>query len=559
MKLLTTAQVITKTFKNAGRVREIVTVFVYHGFAEIVDRMKLSRFLPSRRSESSDSKHLPIETRLRLCFEQLGPTFVKLGQLLATRPDLIPDNFVNEFKKLQDRVSSLPFDVIKKQVEAELGRPIYEVYQEFDQGPLAAASIAQAHGAVLQTGERVAVKVQRPGIDKIIKNDISILQGLALLLERYIPETKILNPTGIVDEFFRTITFELDFRVEANNMRRIGINLATFKKVAVPKVYLDYSTSKVLTMERFDGFRVSNVEAIKANNISPSEVVETGCDVFFHMVMQDGVFHGDFHAGNLFVLPDGRLGLIDFGIVGRLSKRVRDSVTTMFISLMDEDYETLALEYVNLCRNDDGYNIQLLQKDLMDLISPYIGMALGEVDIGVILLRSTAVAAKHKLQVPRELMMLFKAMVTLEALGKTLDPNFDLLSIGTKLAKKSFASQYSKEQIVKDLLVVGRDLQFLLETTPRLFKQYLRRWSQNNFAFETKNKDIGALAAAIRKFTYFFIQAVLAISLTSIGITFVVMNKGPLVMGNSLFGLLALGFACVSLLHSLWLLRKFQK
>lgn len=542
MRLLSTASTITHTFKNVSRLREILAIFFRHGFAEMIDRMHLGRFLPGSRSEDPGSSHLPPQARLRLAFEELGPTYVKLGQLLATRPDLIPLEFVEEFQKLQDRVTALPYETIQAEVENELGKPLTEVFQTFEKLPMAAASIAQAHGAILKDGTRVAVKVQRPGIEKIIRTDVSILETLAQLMERYLPETKMFNPVGVVEEFFKTITFELDFRIEANNMRRIRENLSEFKKVAIPIVYTDYSTARVLTMERFDGIRVSELDRIRENKINATEVVETGCDVFFHMVMEDGLFHGDFHAGNLFILPDGRIGLIDFGIVGRLSRRVRDSVTTMFVAMMDEDYESLALEYLTLSTSSEGCDLNRLQKDLMDLISPYIGMSLGEVDIGKILLRSTAVAARHHLQVPRELLLLFKAMVTIESLGKNLDENFDLLSIGTKLAKKTLTSRYNKEQIVKDLIVVGRELQFLVETTPRFLKQFLRRFSQNNYVWETKNKDIAALAFAVRQWNYTFLVATLSVVLAALGITMFFVGVGPQVLGLPLWGLLP--FAC---------------
>ena len=288
---------------------------------------------------------------------------------------------------------------------------------------MAAASIAQVHGAVLKTGERVAVKVQRPGIERLIYNDISILRGLAVLLEKYIPESRPSIPTAIVEEFFKTILYELDFVVEANNIRRIQANLKVLPRIAIPHVYSQFSSARLLVLERFEGVRFSDREAIVAKGLNPSEFVEIGSEAFFHMVMEDGIFHGDLHPGNLFILNDGRIGIIDFGIVGRLSRRVRDSIIIMFTALIDEDFETLASEYVTLCQDVGQTDLALLQKDLMDTISPYVGMSLGEVNVGRLLMSSTAIAVRHHLVVPRELLLLFKAMVTIEALGKKLDPN----------------------------------------------------------------------------------------------------------------------------------------
>ncbi|MFM8316513.1 MAG: ABC1 kinase family protein, partial [Deltaproteobacteria bacterium] len=358
----------------------------------------------------------------RIAFEKLGPGFVKLGQLIASRPDLFPENIVDEFSKLQDQVATLPFESIKKQIEQELNCSLTDIFSQFDETPLAAASIAQVHAATLKSGQSVAVKVQRPGIDKILHNDISILRGLASLLENYIPETKPFNPQGLVEEFFHTILFELDFRVEANNIRKIKGQLSKLNQVAIPEVFTQYSSQKVLVLEKFEGIRFSDRERILAEGIDPKKIIETGADAFFQMVMRNGLFHGDLHAGNLFVLTDGRIGIIDFGIVGRLSRRVQDSIISMFIAIMDEDYETLATEYVTLCSPTGDTDISLLQKDLMDTISPYVGLVLGEVNVGKLLLQSTSIAAKHQLKVPRELMLLFKAIMTIDGLAKKLDP-----------------------------------------------------------------------------------------------------------------------------------------
>ncbi|MCB0403980.1 MAG: AarF/ABC1/UbiB kinase family protein [Bdellovibrionales bacterium] len=559
MKVLGTAQVVTQTFKNAGRMRDIVGVFVAHGFADLVHRLRLTKFLPEKYRVNPDFQQLPIPERLRLAFEKLGPSFVKFGQLLATRPDLIPDAYVEEFQKLQDRVSTVPFDEIRKQIESELGQKVEDSFESIDQAPLAAASIAQVHSAVLKTGERVVIKVQRPGIDKTVSNDISILRGLAVLMERYLPETKLFNPTGMVDEFFRSIHQELDFHVEANNIRKIKKNLVGMKQVAIPVVYGDLSTARILVLERFEGVRFSDREAILAGNIKPAEIIETGCDAFFHMVLQDGIFHGDLHAGNLFVLKDGRIGIIDFGMVGRLSKRIKESVTTMFIAIMDEDYESLASEYTYISHMTGESDLNRLQKDLMDLISPYIGMAIGEVNIGHILMRSTAVAAQHNLRVPRELMLLFKAIVTIEGLGKKLDPTFDLLSVGNRLAKQALSSRYSKEQVLKDMVVVGRDLQHLAETLPRTAKRFLRKWSQDGFVFETSSKDTQLLANSVKASAHVLALSALGVCLFALGTVFLILNHGPFLWGVPIPATLTLVVAVSVMLHTINVAAKQEK
>ncbi len=559
MRVISTAAVIGTAFKNVGRASEILSVLARHGFADLVQRMKLERLVRFKTAQDTEYHQMPAPVRLRRVFEELGPTFVKLGQLLATRSDLIPEPYVEEFEKLQDNVASVPYADIKRFVESELKAPLENVFSHFETEPIAAASIGQVHGAILKSGEKVAVKIQRPGIEPLIQNDVSILRGIAQLLERYVPETKTLNPVGLVEEFFRTILYELDFQVEANNIRRIRKNLANLTNVRVPIVYADFSTSRVLVLERFEGIRFTDRAGILAAGIKPADIVTAGSDAFFQMVMRDGLFHGDLHGGNLFVLRDGNIGIIDFGIVGRLSIRVQDSIISMFTALIDEDFETVASEYLDLCQATGNSDPSALQKDLMDAISPYMGMRLGQVNVGKLLLRSTAIAAKHNLQVPRELMLLFKAIVSIEALGKKLEPEFDILQVGYRQARSVITQRYSKERLFKDLLVIGRDVQLLVERVPRVGKRFLRQWAQNGFAFETRSPDTARLAKAFRQFTYHMVACLFSLSLTALGLVTLVLDRGPWVFGVPVWSFLAFFGAFSILGQGLWTLRKARR
>lgn len=559
MKVFSTATIIGQAFKNAGRVTEILRVFGKHGFNDLVHRMKLSRFQNQEFAADSAKAKLPPQVRLRMSFEELGPTFVKLGQLLATRPDFIPEAYIEEFEKLQDNVSSVPFKDIRNTIENELKNKIEDVFASFEETPMAAASIAQVHGGVLKTGEKVAIKIQRPGIEPLITNDVSILRGLAILLERYIPETRVANPTGMVEEFFRTILFELDFRVEANNMRRIKKNLDSLERISVPQVHMQLSTNRVLVLERFEGVRFSDREAILSRGIDPVEIVNNGVEAFFHMVMRDGLFHGDLHAGNMFVLENGKIGLIDFGIVGRLSMRVRDSIIVMFTAILDEDFDTLASEYMGLCHPVGQTDFNRLQKDLMDSISPYIGMALGEVNIGQVLLRSTAIATRHSLVVPRELLLLFRAILTIEALGKKLDPTFDLLPVGIKLARQTMSYRYGKDRVMHDLVRVGRDMQGFVETLPRLMKRFVRRWEANQFAVEVRNKDVERLSHSVRILSFCLLLATFSIGWFGLGTALLISHEGLEIRGVPVLALGALAMGVLPSAYALWRLRRHFK
>ena len=482
---------IGQAVKNVGRLRQITGVFATYGFVDIVDRMSLGKFLPSQLAafaESQAEKSVP--ERLRLAFEELGPTFVKLGQLLSTRPDIIPETYIEEFTKLQDEVQPLAFEVVRSAVETELGRTLEEAYSSFSPTPLAAASIGQVHEAILKTGEKVVVKVQRPEIEKIIDTDISILAFIAGLLERYVPESRILNPRIIVDEFFRTLSYELDFKVEANNMAKMAENMASFPEIVIPKVYRELSTHRILTLERIEGIPANDLEAIIAAGIDRKALVTVGAKAFFKSVMMDGLFHGDMHGGNLFVLPGNKLAIIDFGIVGRLSQRSRDQLANMVAAIVEEDFETLCYQYAEIGAADPSIDFDGFQRELRNSLAPYLGLALGDVNIGKVLVESTRIAVKYSIRVPGDWMLVFKAILTMEGMGRNLDPDFDLMSLGEEMVKDLVKNQYSMQRITKDLLWVAKDMATLLQVVPRQVRWMFRKFNANDFAFEIKSPDL---------------------------------------------------------------------
>lgn len=487
MKWFRTAGQIGQAVKNVQRLRQILGVLSKHGFATFIQRMNLGKFLPARLSITSEveAERSPAE-RLRLSFEELGPAFVKFGQLLSTRPDLLPESYVEEFTRLQDDVQPLPFNVVRQAVERELGRSLEAAYSQFSEKPLAAASIAQVHEAVLHTGEKVVVKVQRPEIERLIETDISLLAFLAGLLEKYVPETRVIGPRLVVDEFFRTLSQETDFAIEANNMGRIAKNLAVFPEIVIPKVFKSLSTHRVLTLERLEGVRVNDIKAMDAAGIDRKRVVQTGARAFFKSVMIDGLFHGDLHGGNLFVLPGNRLGMIDFGIVGRLSERSRDQLASMVMALLNEDFETLCYVYADLSSSSHAIDFEGFQREVRNTLAPYLGLSLNELNAGRVLIEATRIATRYNIQVPGDWMIVFKAILTIEGMGRTLDPEFDLLALGQDLVGDLVKRQYSMERISRDLLWVAKDTASLLQILPRQIRALLRKLSANDFALELK-------------------------------------------------------------------------
>lgn len=516
MSLLSTGLSLGRTIKNAGRLRTIVGVFAKHGFSNVAERIKLGRFLIERLSAADNLDQLSTAERIRLSFEELGPTFVKLGQLLATRPDLVPEDWTEEFAKLHDQVQAVPFDILEQVLDSELGENWQETILNVDPKPLGAASIAQVHRAELRDGSQIVLKIQRPGILQKIRDDLNVLYFLAELLEKYIPETRSFNPKAVVDEYFKTLDLETNFVVEANNIRRFSQNFADMPDVKIPKVYFEYTTEKVLVMEALQGVPLSSRDSLLQPGLQTEALIRKGLGAYLKMVFKDGLFHGDLHAGNFFILPDERIGLIDFGVVGRLNSRAQSSIANMLIALAREDYERLAYEYVDLAPFTDQVQIDLFARDLRNLIAPFHGLTLKNVNIGKVLLGSSGIAARHGLAVPTELMLFFKSLISIEALGRRIQKDFDFLSYSLQFAGELVKHQYEPTKAIDELARVARESQHLLRDLPRQIHFYLRKANSPQYAFRIKLAEMDELRKSIElSFNLLFLGIVIGALLLS--------------------------------------------
>lgn len=432
-----------------------------------------------------------------MSFEQLGPTFVKLGQLLATRPDLIPSEFSDEFRKLHDQVAGVPFIEIEQILSAHFGAPLNEVFASFEPTPLAAASIAQVHRARLKDGTSVVVKVQRPGIERIIREDIQILGLLAELLEKYIPEFRPFNLIGIVGEFGRAMEQETDFVIEANNVRRFAVNFANDPHIKIPEVYGDYTGKRVLVLEALEGKPFSQLGFSQTEAADPERVLRHGLRAYMKMVYSDGLFHGDLHAGNVLLLSGDQIGLIDFGIVGRLNRKTQNAIANMFLALAEEDYDRLAYLYVDLAPFTERVDVDQFARDIRDLIAPYFGLTMKNINLGRILLSSTGVASRHGLVLPSELVMFFKSIVALEGMGKMVLKDFDFLSYTLEFAKELVQVRMETKRVFSDASVLARDMNSLVATLPRQLKQVLRRLNDPDLSLRLRSPDVEELRRSI--------------------------------------------------------------
>lgn len=540
-----TGRQLGQAVKNAQRLGHVIAVFKKYGFMDVLDRMNLGKFLTQKKSVQAEAiAEYSTQKRLRLAFEELGPTFVKLGQLLSTRSDILPESYIEEFTHLQDRVQPLPFDVVCSVIETELNQRLEDAFLDFKKEPLAAASIAQVHEAILLSGEKVVVKVQRPEIDKIIETDVSLLAFLANLLEKYVPETRIIGPSTIVEEFFQTLNYELDFVVEANNIKKITENTVDTPEIVLPKVYKHLSTHKILTLEKFEGIRVNDLKALDAAGIDRKKIVELGARTFFKWVMMDGLFHGDLHGGNLFILPGNRLGIIDFGIVGRLSQKSRDQLTNMVISLITEDYENLCYEYAELGSAGVSIDFEGFQREVRNALSPYLGLSIAEMNVGRILIEATQIATQYKIKVPGDWMLVFKAILTIEGMGRSLDPEFDLLSIGQSLMSDLMKNQYSMQRLSKELTWVAKDSAQLLKILPRQIRWMFRKLNSNDFAFEIKSRDLQDLRWQLDLNNRRMILGFLCTGLFIASSLSMSLERGKMIWGYPFFGVIYFALAC---------------
>jgi len=550
MALLKLGSQIGQTVRNVGRLRTIVGVFARHGFDEIVNRMTLSKYIPFKiRRKREEIKKSTAPQRLKMCFEELGPTFVKLGQLLSTRPDMIPPEYCNEFKKLQDDVAPLEFSKMQPVIEKELNQPISHVFKEFGETPFASASIGQVYTAKLKNDTDVVVKVQRPHIARPIHTDVQLLKILAELMEKYVPETTPFNPKGVVNEFERSLKQELNFNIEANNMIRIAENMKGFEEIIIPQVFKEFSTTKLLIQERIKGIRFSDVERIRSQGVDIKKLTHAGIQAFYKQVMIDGLFHGDLHAGNLFVTDEGKLGVIDFGIVGHLTKATREALTNMLLCLISEDYETLVYEFLDIGTQKGKVNVSEFQRQIKTLLEPYYGMPLKDFNVGKLLLDLMVCASQNNIQVSQDLVLVSKAILTIEGMGKELDPDFDLLEEMTIFSKEIFKDRYNLERLGKEAIWVLRDFTGVFKLLPRFLKHHMRRQSSEEYAQKIEIENLEKAIEKLQNSQKYNSSLIFCSALVLSSSLFIIHKVGPSLFEFSLFGMTGLGF---SLVLALW-------
>ncbi len=464
---------INYSYRNTARLRQIIKVFLRHGFGGIIDKLKLSEYISILSKielfkQDIDDKKLTLPERIRLAFEELGPTFVKLGQLLSTRPDYVPAEYIQEFKKLQDNVPPFHHGEIEKIIKKEYGADVTtdKLFKSFNFKPIAAASIAQVHIATLHTGEEVAIKMQRPNIEKIIKQDIRILYKLASILENNLEESKLFDPMGLVNEFEKTILKELDFIAEASSIDKFRENFKNFKDIYIPKVYWDYTTHNILVIERIHGIELDEIVKIQEAGHNPKKVASIGLNCFCKQIMEDGFFHADPHPGNSMVMADGRVALIDYGITGYLDKDMMECLANIFIGYAEHDYDKLIETFFAMDILTDDKYLPLFKQDLKETSEPFYGRSLKHINMREVFDKIIQICIKHNIKLPRNLLLLFKTFLQIESLGRKLDPEVSVLETAKPYAKRLLEKGQDHHTILKKLKKEVTEMYSLIKIIP---------------------------------------------------------------------------------------------
>lgn len=481
---------LKQTFKDLNRLRQIVEILFKHELSFLVEKLKLKTHLPiSKRIRLRKESPSSVQKHLRLAMQELSGAFIKLGQLLSLRADLIPKEYANEFSKLQDQVEPFPYEQAKQIIEAEFKANIHSVFLKFEKKPIAAASVGQVHKAILKNGNKVAVKVQRPNIEEVFKTDIDLLYHLADLVEKHYPELKQYNLKQIVNEFEDYTKKELNYLTEARNIEIFYKNFHNDKHIKIPKPYLQFTTKKVLTMEYIDGKKVSDTK------INKKQVVKIISDCFLKQVLDYGFFHADPHPGNIFILKDKKIALLDFGIIGKLDDSLRNKIEKLFVSLVQADKENLASSFIDLGMVDSNIDIEQLKEDMSSHLGPYYNLSINQIDVSSALYDILTLSKKYNMKLPSNFVLLIKAIATTEGFCKELDPDYNFVKSSKPHVNKIISKKTDPKYLMSALKTNILNFKDLFQNFPKDFKRLIK--SKEKVKVDIEDEDIKRLTSPI--------------------------------------------------------------
>jgi ubiquinone biosynthesis protein len=491
---------IGRTYRHVKRYRQILSVLFKYGFGDLVDVMNIEHYVEGALKIVSRKRQVKIETlshavRVRMAIQELGPAFIKMGQILSTRPDLLGVDFMQELSKLQDDVPSFAFTDIRDILENEFGEPLDQIFSQFDEHPLAAASIGQVHRARTLDGNEVVVKIQRPGIRQTIQVDLEIMMHLAELAERHIEGWDIQRPTRIVTEFARTIEKELDYTMESANMLRFARQFDGEPGIHVPRLHRELSSNRVLTMEYIDGVKASDISRLKKEGLDPAVIAERGFDLIMRQVFVFGFFHADPHPGNIFILPDNVICFLDFGMMGRVDLASREDFVDLVLSVARGDERKAVDALLELTSPQKEPDRRMLERDVSEFIDQYSYIPVGELELGKLITRLLKTSALHHMSVPPNLVLMLKALASVEGLGRELDPGFDVVERATPFIRRIRMGRFKPDRLARDTIDSGTGIFRLLREVPDELRKILKLARQGLLKVEFEHRGLEPMLA----------------------------------------------------------------
>ncbi len=543
--------------RDMGRLNTILGVLIRHGFGDSVRRLGLADSLERaghalKWDHAADLARLAPPVQVRLALEELGPAFVKLGQILAGRADLFGPEWIAEFEKLHSQVPAVPLELLRPQLREDLGGEPETVFARFNTEPLAAASIAQVHRAQLHDGTEVVVKIRRPGITETIDADLRLLGRLAALAEVELPALKPYRPQQLVRELARSLKRELDLATECRSAERIGANMVALPWIVVPHVHWAHTSARVNVQDFVDGVPGDALQRLDSEGFDRQLLARRGAQAVLKMIVQDGLFHADPHPGNVFYLNENRIAFIDFGMVGRLSQRRREELLQLLLGLVEHNPQGVADVLIDWTGDEHGINLSMLETEIEAFVDQYQGVPLAQLSLGQMLADVTALLREHHLALPSDLALLIKAFITLEGMGRGLDPGFHMATEALPMLREVVRARYRPKAIgLRTWQTVRRALS-LAEQLPHDLSRLLRNARRGRLQVGIELAHLKRVGDQIDRAANRLAMA-LVIAALIIGSSIVMtVQGGPTLMGLPLFGFL--GFTG-AVLGGLWLVR----
>ncbi|MCM8769200.1 MAG: AarF/UbiB family protein [Candidatus Omnitrophica bacterium] len=540
----------TRLRARLQRYRQIGQIIVKHGFGLILERTYLSRWLRlSTRSRYPSSESAPV--RVRQMLEELGPTFVKFGQILSTRPDLIPFPYLQELEKLQDQVTPLPAQKIRQVLTEEFKKDINSLFASFSEEPSASGSIAQVHRATLVDGTPVVLKVRKPEVEKIIETDLQILRDIVGLITRFMKEAELYQPNRLVEEFARTVKKELNLSLEGRRLQRFRENFSADRSVMVPRVYPEFTTSRVLTMEWVDGVKINRIKEIEEMGLDRKKLALIGARATLKQIFVDGFFQADPHPGNLLVTRDGRLCYLDFGIAGQLNESRMAELSLLLRGLLYQEPDNIIRALSALGALDEKVNTQALRKEIEELLEVYYGVSLKEIRIRHLMEAIFEMMRSFRVMIPAEFSLLARALITIEGVGLMLDPEFNLTSelkpVMMEMTEQKLRLSHLLAKAEKQLT----NLYFIVRQIPSTAESFLRHIQKGALNLTFEHEGLEELTSSIDKASNRIAFSLIISALLIASSLIVVSGKGQLILGLPALGVFGFAFAAVM---GIWLL-----